>query len=436
MNKASANRTSRRMPILPPLFRPPAPGEKLRVIDLVQFHSPISGGVKRFVGDKCRFLETVPDVEHRVVVPGATHGEDRWGASRVHTIASPRLVGSASYRVLRDREAIRRIVGAFRPHVIEVGDPYLTAWIGRRVAHELPARIVGFYHSDYPRAWHRTVGRFCGEWTGTRFETLVTAYLRRLYSGMDALVVATPPLEALWRARGLGHVRRIPLGVDTGRFYPRPPEEVAAVRPEWGLPEDARVLLFVGRLAREKRIDWLVRVHARLRAADPRLHLVLIGDGEWRERVRGWAAAPGAGVHWRPYLDSGEALAAAYSAADVFVHAGMGETFGLSLLEAQACGLPAVAPAGSGMDDTLLPLAGNALAPADDEAAWAAAVAAALAAGVTPAARTARHAAVKGAFAWWLTYERLLGLYRELAGVPSPGRVSAAAIRPLGGAWT
>ena len=421
------------MLIPPPQFRPPAPGEKLRVIDLVQFHSPISGGVKRFIEDKCRFLETVPDIEHCVVVPGPAHGEDRWANSEVHTVKSPRLIGSASYRVLRDRAAITRIVARFRPHVIEVGDPYLTAWIGRRIARELPTKIVGFYHSDYPRAWHRTVGRFCGEWAGGRFEGLVAAYLRRLYSGMDALVVATPPLEALWHAKGLRHTRLIPLGVDTGRFYPRVSEEAARMRTEWGLPAEARVLLFVGRLAREKRIDWLVRVHARMRAADPRLHLVLVGDGEWRGRVQGWAAEPGARVHWRPYLHSGEALAAAYSAADVFVHAGMGETFGLSLLEAQACGLPAVVSRGSGMDDTLLPLPGNARAEATDEAAWAEAISAALAAGVAPEARTARHATVKANFAWWRTYERLADLYRELAGARRPESVTEWVTPPGGG---
>lgn len=409
------------MPLSPPLFCPPAPGEPLRVIDLVQFHSPISGGVKRFIEDKCRHLENVPGVRHEVVVPGAAHGEDRWAGSRVHTIASPRLIGSASYRVLRDRSAIRRVVAEFRPHVIEVGDPYLTAWIGRRVAREMPAKIVGFYHSDYPRAWHRTVARFLGERAGRGFERAVTTYLHRLYAGMDALVVATPPLEQLWRSRGLRQVHRIPLGVDTARFYPRAAEEVAALRAEWGLPAEARVLLFVGRLAREKRVDWLVRVHARMRASDPRLHLVLVGDGEWRERVCGWAADPGAGVHWRPYLHSADALAAAYGAADVFVHAGLGETFGLSLLEAQSCGLPAVVSRGSGLDDTLLPRPGNAAVEADDEGAWAEGVRGALESGVTPGARTARHAAVKAAFASCLTYDRLLGLYRDLAGVPRPG---------------
>ncbi len=415
----------------PPVFRPPAPGERLRVVDLVQFHSPISGGVKRFIEDKCRFFETVPEVEHCVVVPGEAHGEDRWGASRIHTVASPRLIFSASYRVLRDRASIRRIVIGFRPHVIEVGDPYLTAWIGRRVAEELPAKLVGFYHSDYPRAWHRTAGRFCGDWAGRNFERVVTAYMKRLYERMDAVVVATPPLETMWRERGLRQVRRIPLGVDTGRFYPRGPAEAARTRAEWGVPGEARVLLFVGRLAREKRIDWLVRVFEGLKAGDPRLHLVLVGDGEWRGRVQAWAAASGGRIHWRPYLHSGDALAGAYTAADVFTHAGMGETFGLSLLEAQACGLPAVASAGSGLEGTVLPLAGNAVVGWDDETAWAEAIRAALAAGAGPAARTARHAAVKGGFAWWSTYEKLTNLYRELAGVPPPGRVTGQ-VRPIG----
>lgn len=414
-----------------PIFRPPAPGERLRVLDLAQFHSPISGGVKRFIEDKCRYFETVPEVEHWVVALDEAHGEDRWGASRVHTVASSRLVGSASYRVSRDRASIRRLVGAFRPHVIEVGDSYFTAWIGRRMAEELPARLVGYYHSDYPRAWCRTVGRFGGGWAGRAFERGVTAYLKKLYGRMDALVVATPSLEAMWRERGLRQVRRIAPGVDTGRFYPRPPEEAARTRAEWGLPKEARVLLYVGRMAREKRIDWLARVFAGLAAFDPRLHLVLVGDGEQRERVESRAAASGGRIHWRPYLHSSDALAGAYAAADVFVHAGLGETFGLGLLEAQACGLPAVVARGGGLDHTVLPVAGNALAGADDEAAWAAAIRAALTAGAAPRARTARHAAVKGRFAWWSTYGRLTNLYRELAGVPPPGRVTGQ-VRPLG----
>ena len=113
----------------------------------------------------------------------------------------------------------------------------------------------------------------------------------------------------------------------------------------------------------------------------------------------------------------------------------MGETFGLSLLEAQACGLPAVISRGSGMDDTLLTLAGNARVGATDEAGWCAAISGALAAGVTAEARTARHAAVKASFAWWRTYESLAALYRELAGVPKRGPVTAD-VTPRGGGWS
>ena len=398
----------------------PAAGEPLRVCDLVQFHSPISGGVKRFIEDKCRYFSDFPEVSHVVIVPGANDACERRGRSRVHVVRSPRLIGSASYRILHDQRRIEQVVVPFRPHVIEVGDPYLTAWIGRRLARRLGCRIVGFYHSDYPRAWHRTIERFFGPWAGDRFERGVTAYLRRLYTGMDALVVASRRLETHWRSRGLrSKVHFIPLGVDTAQFRPRP-ELRSATRAAWGLPERAPVLLYVGRLAREKRIDWLVQVHRRLLHEQPELRLVLIGDGEWRKRVSAWSRDEPRLV-WQPYLGSSAALAAAFSSADVFVHAGLGETFGLSVLEAQACGCPVVACRGSGLDDTVLPLPGNACVPADDPVAWAEAICSALAAGANAAVAHERHAAVSAELPAARTHSRLRDLYALLC-QPRPGR--------------
>ncbi|MBC8012431.1 MAG: hypothetical protein H7067_20300, partial [Burkholderiales bacterium] len=103
----------------PPVFRSPAPGEKLRVLDLVSLRGPVAGRAERFVADKCRYFETASGVEHRVVVPAAEAGEDRWSESRVHAVASPRLPGAAGARVLIDRARVWEIATEFRPHVIE-----------------------------------------------------------------------------------------------------------------------------------------------------------------------------------------------------------------------------------------------------------------------------------------------------------------------------
>lgn len=386
----------------------------LRVCDLVQFHSPISGGVKRFIEDKCRWFAHVPEVEHCVIVPGPEDGYERWGRSHIHTVKSPRLIGSVSYRVLYHVPRINGVLEAFRPDVIEVGDPYLTAWIGRGLAPGLKAKVVGFYHSDYPRAWYRTLERFAGQFAGRVFERGVTRYLRRLYRGMDAVVVASRMLENLWVGRGLPSVHRIPLGVDGDVFRPAlDSARRTEVRRGWGLPPDAKALLFVGRIAREKRIEWLLSRFEAVKHQHPELHLVLIGDGEWRKRVELRAAAEPR-IHWRPYIKSSAELARAYDAADAFVHAGLGETFGLSLLEAQSVGLTAIAPIDSGLDETLIPYGASALLPAEDPDAWTAALARLAKLPYDEAERAARHQRVQDEFSWWKTYARLRDLYSEL----------------------
>ncbi|TAG32454.1 MAG: glycosyltransferase [Verrucomicrobia bacterium] len=418
---------------LPPPFQSPAPGERLRVLDLVQFQEPFSGGKRRYIEDKCRYFETVPEIEHRVIAPGDGHGEDRWGTSRLHTVAARGWGGGGGYRLPADRSAWQRLMRDFRPHVIEVGDPWLLSWGVRRLADELPARLVVYPQTDTPMAWGRALGTYLGPMLGAGWSRVLRAALTALYRRADTLVVANPMLGALWRAQGLRQVRCIPPGVDTGRFFPLGAEVVARTRAEWGLPAGARVLLHVGRLGAAKRTEWLAQVFATLRAQDPDLHLVFIGDGEGRGQAQEWAAEAGARVLWCPYLHSGPGLAEAYAAADVLLHAGLDNAFGLSVLEAQACGLPVVASRDGGLD-SLVPMAaglGHALVPASNLEAWASAIKHALAVGNDPRARTARHARVKAGFAWWRSCEALTQLYRDLAGLPPPGRVTGR-VQPIG----
>jgi alpha-1,6-mannosyltransferase len=80
-----------------------------------------------------------------------------------------------------------------------------------------------------------------------------------------------------------------------------------------------------------------------------RFHLLAVGDGSQRESLKELQAATGA-VSWLAYCGESEQLAKFYRAADLFVHPGVQETFGLVTLEAQACGTPVVGIRGSYMD--------------------------------------------------------------------------------------
>lgn len=153
-------------------------------------------------------------------------------------------------------------------------------------------------------------------------EGLVYRLLRRFHAPSAAVMVATPTLEADLAGRGFAGLVRWSRGVDTDLFRPRP---------ERARPWPGPIFLHVGRLAVEKNVEGFLRL-------DLPGTKVVVGDGPERKRLE--AAYPAA-----LFLGAltGERLAEAYSAADVFVFPSRTDTFGLVLLEALASGLPVAA---------------------------------------------------------------------------------------------
>lgn len=321
----------------------------MKVCDIVQFYSPLSGGVKRYIDNKIRYFATCGDIEHVVIVPSDQNTRRTEGRTRFHEVKSVRIVGSSSYRLLAARRRIQTILEEERPDLIEVGDPWHTAWIVQGLAHRLGIPVVAYYHSDYPRAWCRTVTRFCGTLPGRAAERAIGRYLIRLYNRMDATIVASARLRQALGAIGIERIHEIPLGTDTERFHPI--DEHRQVLNDLGLPPEAALLLYVGRLAREKNVVPLIQMMD-LFPDDGSVALLLVGDGEQRRLVQGMARRR-RNVFWHPYCSSPELLSVFYSAADAFVHPGTCETFGLVALEAQACGTPVVAVRGGGVEGAL-----------------------------------------------------------------------------------
>jgi alpha-1,6-mannosyltransferase len=142
------------------------------------------------------------------------------------------------------------------------------------------------------------------------------------------------------------------LGIDTAAFRPAPRDP--ALREELDLPRDRKVLLYVGRLSPEKNIEMLLAAYEELSARHPNTyHLVMVGDGPLRRLLPATRHKTGA-LTWRSYVQENADLARYYHAADLFIHPGVCETFGLVVLEAQACGLPCVGISGSFMDANIM----------------------------------------------------------------------------------
>ena len=145
-------------------------------------------------------------------------------------------------------------------------------------------------------------------------------------------------------------------------------DQRAATRATWGLPEDALVALFVGRLIGVKDVRTVLAAHATLRAEHPRLWLLVIGDGSEGPDLR--AEFEGEGVVFTGALRP-DALPAQFAAADLFVLPSVHEPWGVVVNEAMAAGLPVVLSDRVGAGGDLLQDGRNGRAvPCGDVPAW------------------------------------------------------------------
>jgi alpha-1,6-mannosyltransferase len=313
------------------------------------------------------------------------------------TFGSPALPFGHGYRVPLRMRAFRETLTRLRPDLIEVGDPYHLAQPSLKVAQERRIPAVAFCHSDVVSLAGTLFGRGAGR--------AARRYLAGLYARFDLVLAPSQTLAERLRQMGVHNVEVQTLGVDISTFHPgvRDPE----LRALLGIPREARLLVFAGRLSPEKHIGDLV---AALRLLGPRYHLLLIGGGRFR--------SPAPNVTALHYQQDRRQLARLLASCDMFVHAGDQETFGLVVLEALACGVPVVAARAGALPELVDDSVGATFAPRDPgDLAWK--VRAEFERDRTAVGRAARARAE--AHGWDIAFTRLLGRYSTLMttrGVP------------------
>ncbi len=384
----------------------------MKLCDLTQFYSPLSGGVKRYILEKIRFIESArPGDEHVLIIPGEKNELAERAQSRIYTIRSPLISRSTRYRALLDLRALHEIIERERPDIIESSDPYQVGWEAIRIARAQRIPVVAFYHSHFPEAYLRRPAQRLGRSVSAALMRAAQAYACKLYNRYDATLVASPRLAEVLTSWGVKNTRPMTLGVDIGTFHPS--ANASNVREKLRIPRNRTLLLYVGRLSKEKNTQMLFEAFTLL-ASRPgtNFHLLVIGDGQQRELLRNLAPSADRVTGLRYCTDSAE-LAQYYGAADLFVHPGVEETFGLVALESQACGTPVVGIGGTYMDDVIQ----------HDQDSWAQKNSAAALAGAIQATSSrdlqrmgaAAATAVAARYAWPRVFSELFCVYQEVA---------------------
>lgn len=336
--------------------------------DLTQSWSARGGGVGTYIRRKRRHILDHSANRHLIVIPGKrdrTMIEDGGRAITV-TIASPRVPGSPNYRLLLRNRAVRAALAEHQPDLIECQDAYNLPWaaLAHRRRHPATA-LVAAYCTDFPTAYvERPLTRILGAPIAGLAGRISYDYAANLYRRFDAVfAMSENGGAAKLRALGVNPVDVVPLGAELGEFSPakRSPE----LRARLGLADDEPLIIYAGRLDSEKRAETVVEAFLKLPSAMKAM-LVLLGEGPLRaplaERLAGQRALlPG-------YVrDRGE-LARWLASADLYASGMANETFGISVIEAQASGLPVVGVAAGAMVDRITPAIGRVGPVGDAEA--------------------------------------------------------------------
>lgn len=373
----------------------------MRVAIITESYAPDINGVANSV---VRVAEHLMARGHQplVIAPRPRRGSHRIAAAEPYPVLrlpSLPMPGYPNVRLALPSRLIKQALLEHRADVVHLASPFVLGAWGSRAALDLSLPIVAVYQTDVP-------GYAAAYGVGLT-DRAAWSHIVRIHGRARMTLAPSSATAAQLQERGIPHISRWGRGVDTQLFDPR--HRSAELRRQ--LAPDGEVIVgYVGRLAREKRVD-LLREAAKL----PGVRLVIVGDGPTRSLVR--RAIPTA-VFLGPR--AGLDLAHIYASLDVFVHTGPHETFCQTVQEALASGVPVVAPASGGPVDLVEPGVTGFLVPPGDAAAVAATVAR-LAADPDMRRRfgLAARAAVAGR-TWSALGDELIGHYRAAIGLTPP----------------
>lgn len=316
--------------------------------DLTQSWSDVGGGVRTYLLHKRRHILQSTPHSHLMIIPGARDEMIEEERAITVTIASPHVPRSPHYRLMLRNGAVRAALERFRPALIECQDAYNLPWaaIGHRRRHPDTA-LIAAYMTDFPTVYvERPLSKVVTKPVAGALSRFCYGYCGLLYRRFDGIFsLSENGGAAKLRSLGIDPVDIVPLGVEVGEFGPE--RRDPRLRAKLGLTDNQPLLIYVGRLDGEKRPDLVVDAFRRL-PRDLGAKLALLGEGPLRSEI---ASLDDDRITMPGYVQNRAELSRWLASADIYVSAMADETFGVSIIEAQASGLPVVGVAAGAMID-------------------------------------------------------------------------------------
>tara|TARA_R110002072_G_scaffold2252_2_gene18562 strand:- start:21420 stop:22655 length:1236 start_codon:yes stop_codon:yes gene_type:complete len=279
-----------------------------------------------------RWFSGLEAIGHQVQLVTTPH-PDRTGmhigyTSAYQTIRALPVPGYREVKIgLPSNRVLTNLWRSQPPDIIYVATEGLLGWFAIKLAHQLQIPVVTGFHTNF-----QSYSRF---YRLGVFQSIIERYLCALHNRAACTIVPTKEQQTHLSEMGIKNVTVVGRGVDTSLFNPSARSDV--LRASWGCEAEDPVIVYVGRIAEEKNLDLVLAAYNRMRAINPGIKLVMVGNGPAVVRIKaGYPEVIFAGTQTE------DNLAAHYASGDIFLHASITETFGNVVLEALASGLAVV----------------------------------------------------------------------------------------------
>jgi glycosyltransferase involved in cell wall biosynthesis len=317
----------------------------------------VSTSIRTFVGE-------LQAMGHEVHLIAPDYGIETEDESWIKRIPARSIYFDPEDKLMRYGVALAKLEELRRENydIVHIHTPFVAHYLGIKLARLLGVPCVETYHTFFEDYLHHYL-----PWVPTSFARgLARLISRRQCNAVDAIVAPSQPMLDVLRQYGVKtKAEVVPTGLQPHSFALA---DGAAFRIKYGIAPDRLVKLYVGRVAFEKNIHFLLRMAHELRKKHPDALLLITGEGPAQASLLALSVELNLqdNIQFIGYLDRHTELNACYKAADVFVFSSKSETQGLVLLEAMAQGVPVVAIAELGTKSILIEGEGAMIAPEDE----------------------------------------------------------------------
>ena len=320
----------------------------MKILFISDVYFPRVNGVSTSIETFRRNLHLLGHTVHLIAPDYGTPAADEAGILRVPARAVPLDPEDRLMRYGWVMQQLERLRGEHYD-LIHVQTPFVAHYLGVKLSHLLDIPCIETYHTFFEEYLYHYIPflpKSFTRWLAKRFS-------RHQGNSLDGMVIPSRPMQRVLQAYGIETTMEvIATGIEPASFVPG---DRVAFREKYGIGQERPMLLFVGRVAHEKNIDFLIKVVNQVRGQVADVLFVIAGEGPARAHLEQEVKRLALDQHVRfiGYLDRHTELNNCYRAADIFIFSSRTETQGLVLLEAMAQGVPLVSTAELGTRDVL-----------------------------------------------------------------------------------